>query len=481
MQIIDLSATELSLAIHSKRVSCVEVMNAYLNRIQELNPVYNAIVSLLQQEALIDQAREKDRQLSKGESMGWMHGMPIAIKDLSLTAGIKTTMGSRILKDFIPVNDGLMVERIKKAGAMVIGKTNTPEFGLGSHTFNDLFGVTCNAFDTTKSAGGSSGGAAVALALKMLPVADGSDFMGSLRNPAGWNNIFGMRPSFGRVPMHPTTDVFLSTLSTEGPMARNVTDLASLLEVQSGADPRSPLARLDGDTLHNLSAFIQKPPPPIRIGWLGNLNGYLPVEPGILEICEQALNHFERQSQMTRIEPILPRFDPQRVWQAWLTWRSTLVGARLGPYLNNPNNKVLMKPEALWEYDQAQGLEVTTLMQASIERTSFYQTMLEHFEHHDVLALPASQTWPFDKTWRWPKEINSHQGSVVMDTYHRWMEVVIYATFAGLPCICVPAGFNAAGLPMGLQLIGKPGSDKALLQTAYAYESSSLVQTRMPA
>lgn len=474
MQIIDLSANELSLAIHSKGISCVEVMKAYLNRIQEVNPIHNAIVSLLQREALIDQAKDKDKQLGKEGSMGWMHGMPIAIKDLSLTQGIRTTMGSRILKDYIPANDSLMVERIKKAGAVVIGKTNTPEFGLGSHTFNDLFGVTANAFDPSKSAGGSSGGAAVALALKMLPVADGSDFMGSLRNPAGWNNVFGLRPSSGRVPMYPSTDVFLSTLSTEGPMARNVTDLALLLEVQSGHDPRLPFARPDSGELQNLSACLQAHPTVIRVGWLGNLNGYLPVEAGILEVCEKALNNFETQSQIARIEPIPPRFDPERVWQAWLTWRSTLVGARLDPYFINPNNKALIKPEAIWEFNQSQGLEVTALMQASIERTTFYQTMLEHFKHHDVLALPVSQTWPFDKTLRWPQEIITPQGTVAMDTYHRWMEVVIYATFAGLPCISVPAGFNEAGVPMGLQLIGKPGADKELLQIAHLYETTCL-------
>ena len=473
MQIIDLSATELSFAIHQKRLSCSEVMQAYLDQIDKVNPTYNAIISLLERETLMASAKEKDQQLSKGEHIGWMHGMPIAIKDLALTAGVVTTMGSRILKDFVPSTDGLMVERIKKAGAIVIGKTNTPEFGLGSHTFNDLFGVTANAFDASKSAGGSSGGAAVALALKMLPIADGSDFMGSLRNPAGWNNIFGMRPSIGRVPMYPSTEVYLSTLSTEGPMARNVTDLAALLEVQSGPDPRTPYALSDSDGLLNLSSTLQDHPPLIRVGWLADLNGYLPFEDGVLEVCEKALKLFARQSQTVRVESINPRFDPRRVWQAWCTWRSTLMGARLGPYLIRPEHKALMNPEALWEYDQAQGIEAKTLTQASVERTSFYQAMLEHFNHHDVLVLPTAQVWPFDKNWHWPKEIITPTGTVTMDTYHRWMEVVIYATFAGLPCISVPAGFNQQGLPMGLQLIGKPRGDKELLQIAHAFEKYS--------
>ncbi len=472
MQIIDLSALELSFAIHQRRLTCVQVMNAYLDRIEELNPTYNAVVSLLDRPLLIRQATDKDQQLNEGRSMGWMHGLPIALKDMALTAGIPTTMGSRILRDFVPTQDGLMVERIKNAGAVVIGKTNTPEFGLGSHTFNDLFGVTCNAFDPSKSAGGSSGGAAVALALKMLPIADGSDFMGSLRNPAGWNNVYGMRPSIGRVPYYPSADVYLSTLSTEGPMARSVLDLAALLETQSGADPRTPYALTDKESLMHLSKSVQEPPAHIRVGWLSDLNGYLPLEGGIREVCERALHNFERRSALVRIEPIHARFDPKSVWQSWLTWRSSLMGVRLGPYFARPENKTLLKPEALWEFEQSLGIEAKTLAQASVERTAFYQAMLEHFKHHDVLALPVSQVWPFDKNLRWPSEILTPRGPVVMDTYHRWMEVVIYATFAGLPCISVPVGFGDQGLPMGLQLIGKPQGDKELLQIARIYEES---------
>ena len=481
MQIIDLSATELSLAIREKRLSSVEVMQAYLDRIEAQNSTYNAIINLLDRPTLISLAKEKDLQLSRGEPVGWMHGMPIAIKDLALTAGIKSTMGSRLLKDFVPSVDSLMVERIKNAGAIVIGKTNTPEFGLGSHTFNDLYGTTANAFDPSKSAGGSRGGAAVALALKMLPIADGSDFMGSLRNPAGWNNIFGMRPSHGRVPMYPAADVYLSTMGTEGPMARNVPDLAALLEIQSGPDPRTPYALQGGkDELQNLPHLIQNNPTLqpncnyIRVGWLADLNGYLPMESGVLEVCNKSLDRFERESKIIRVEAIAPRFDPRRIWQAWLTWRSTLIGARLKPYLSKPDNKELLKPEALWEFEQSLGVDAQALSQASAERTAFYQHMLEHFEHHDVLALPVSQVWPFDKTWRWPKQITTSRGTVAMDTYHRWMEVVIYATFAGLPCISVPAGFNDQGLPMGLQLIGKPQGDIELLKIANLFAKSIL-------
>ena len=471
MQIIDLPAHVLSEKIHSKEISCVEVLNAYLSRIQLLNPKFNAKVNLVDASELLKIAHLRDAQLSRGESMGWMHGMPIAIKDLSATAGIKTTQGSPIYKDFIPKADSLMVERIKKAGAILIGKTNTPEFGLGSHTFNELFGVTSNAYDPTKSAGGSSGGAAVAVALQMLPVADGSDFMGSLRNPAGWNNIFGMRPSFGRVPSSPAGDFYTAQLSTEGPMAKNITDLAALLEIQSGPDLRSPLS-LEGK-LTGLTKVLHHTPASIKIAWLGDLNGYLPLEIDIEDTCLKALQHFTTSGpEGSSLDLVKPNFTPKSVWQTWLVWRQALTATKIAPHLKNPDNRALFKPEALWEFDESIGLEFSTFSNASAQRGIFYQQMLEHFKSHYVLALPSAQVWPFDKSWRYPKEIKTASGLVSMDTYHRWMEVVIYATLAGLPCISVPAGFSSNGLPIGIQLIGKPRGDSELLQIAFAYSQS---------
>ncbi|HSV71330.1 MAG TPA: amidase family protein, partial [Methylibium sp.] len=236
--ITDLDGCALSRAIHAREVSCVEVMQAYLARIHRLNPLFNAIVNLADDESLLAQAAERDAELARGTSRGWMHGMPQAIKDASSAIGFPTAFGSVLLKDNVARVDGVMVERMKAAGCIVIGKTNMPEFGLGSHTYNNLFGVTGNAWDRRLSAGGSSGGAAVCLAQRLLPVADGSDFMGSLRNPAGWNHVFGLRPSQGRVPLWPATDVWIAQLGTEGPMARSVRDLAALLSIQAGHDPR---------------------------------------------------------------------------------------------------------------------------------------------------------------------------------------------------------------------------------------------------
>ena len=465
LAITALNASDLSRAIHSKQVSCREVMQAYLARIADQNPHFNAIVSLQPSDLLLRQADERDAQLARGESMGWMHGMPQAIKDLCNTAGIATTQGSPLLRNFVPPQDGLLVKRMRAAGSIVIGKTNTPEFGLGSHTFNEVFGATRNAYDPSHSAGGSSGGAAVALALRLLPVADGSDFMGSLRNPAGWNNVFGLRPSQGRVPMWPSSDVWVSQLGTEGPMGRTVQDVAQLLDVQAGFDPRAPLSISDGARFTGpLDGLDCRQ---VRIGWLGDLSGYLAIEPGILEVCGQGLARLEKLG--CAVEPIPLGASPEPIWQAWLVWRRALVAARIAPFLLNPKNRSQIKPEALWEHDQARTLNGNDFLSASVQRTVFYQHLLTLFEKHDVLALPVAQVWPFELGQRWPSHING----VAMDTYHRWMEVVIYATFSGLPCISVPVGFDARGLPMGMQLIGKPSGDFELLRLAHAYEQAA--------
>ena len=470
----NISAIDLSRAIHLKQVSCQEVMQSTLERIARLNPQSNAIVSLQEPELLMAQARERDAQLARGESMGWMHGMPQAIKDLANSKGLRTTLGSPLMKDFVAAEDGLMASRMKAAGAIVIGKTNTPEFGLGSHTFNEVFGPTRNAWDPSKSAGGSSGGAAVALAQRLLPVADGSDFMGSLRNPAGWNHVFGLRPSQGRVPMWPAQDVFIAQLATEGPMARHVADLAMLLSVQAGAHPSSPLSLTEDAAV--FAGALASDPNGLRLGWLGNLQGYLPMEDGILDVCQSALNSFSGMG--CQVDEARLGMPPEEVWQAWLVWRQALVGPRVAPFLINPTHRAHIKAEALWEHDQSLGLTGSQWMAASASRTRFYQSMRALFEKFDVLAIPVAQVWPFDVNLRWPQNVAGRS----MDTYHRWMEVVIYATFAGLPSISVPAGFGENGLPMGLALIGKPQGDWDLLKLAHAYEMANqdLVARRPP-
>ena len=474
MVIPNMSALALSKAIHNKQVSCREVMHAYLKQIETHNPASNAIVSLAPQDALLAQADERDAQLGRGQSMGWMHGLPQAVKDLLDVQGFRTSHGSPLTPLTPASKDSLMAARMRAAGCIMIGKTNTPEFGLGSHTFNEVFGATRNAWDPSKTAGGSSGGAAVALAQRMLPVADGSDFMGSLRNPAGWNHVFGMRPSQGRVPRPSLPDVFIAQLGTEGPMARSVSDMAMLLSTQAGYDARAPLSIQESGAAfaQSLDASMKGK----RVGWLGNLNGYLPMESGVLEVCQDALKVLETTG--CSVDTTHLGMQPEEIWDAWLVWRKALAGASTGAYAHLPNWREKVKPEAQWEYDQSLDLSGTQLMKASAARTRYYQSMIDLFKSFDVLAIPTAQVWPFDIKERWPQNIAGRS----MDTYHRWMEVVIYPTFAGLPAISVPAGFNAQGLPMGLQLIGKPKGDFELLQVAHAYEMAGqdLIQKRPP-
>ncbi|MEP7048589.1 MAG: amidase [Ilumatobacteraceae bacterium] len=470
MNITGLSAAHLSELIHDRDVSCRDVMAAYLDHIDARNPAVNAIVSRRDREDLMAESATCDDEIAAGRPRGWMHGIPQAIKDLNEAKGLPMTMGSRLTQHFVPDFDSLMVARMKAAGCIVIGKTNVPEFGLGSHTFNDVFGATRNPFDLTRTAGGSSGGAAVALATHMLPVADGSDYMGSLRNPAAWNNIFGLRPSQGRVPGVPERDSYLAQLATEGPMARTVLDVALLLGTQAGYDVASPLSlsgRLDEfATVAAARTTLQGDVAGTRVGWLGDLDGYLAMEPGILDRCEDGLRQMEGLGCV--VEPTAFTMSPDRVWQAWLVWRSFLVSAGLMPLVADPANRELIKPEALWEIDN--GVKVTgpQITRASTDRTLFYTSINALFDRFDVLALPTAQVWPFDVDERWPNRIGDRE----MDTYHRWMEVVLYATFAGLPAISVPVGFDERGLPMGMQLIGKPRGDVDLLRVANAYEAT---------
>ena len=468
--ITDLDALPLSRAIHAREVSCRSVMAAYLDRIHRLNPVLNAIVNLAPDATLLAQADACDAELAQGRSRGWMHGLPQAIKDTGHALGFPSTLGCTLLKDVMPTQDSLMTARMKAAGCIVVGKTNMPEFGLGSHTFNDLFGATPNAWDAGVTAGGSSGGAAVALAHRLLPVADGSDSMGSLRNPAAWANIFGMRPSQGRVPFWPAADTWVAQLGSEGPMARTVADLAKLLSTQAGTDPRTPLAIAEGPqdfTVPQGRAALDGLRG-LRVGWLGDLQGHLAMDEGLLAVCEESLGRLAAHGAV--VEPTPLGFSADALWDAWLVWRRALVGPKVASLLKQPGARAQIKPEALWEHRQSTTLGFLDFMAASEVRTAFYQHLLGLFERFDVLALPATQVWPFPIGQRWPRSIAGR----TMDTYHRWMEVTLYATFAGAPAISVPAGFHANGRwPAGLQLIGKPKGDAALLRVAAGCEATS--------
>ncbi|WP_280919542.1 amidase [Cupriavidus sp. AcVe19-1a] len=467
--IVMMPAWKLSREIHARRVSCREVMAAYLSHIDRVNPAANAIVALRERDVLLQEAAAADQALAAGKPGGWMHGMPQAPKDLALTRGIRTTFGSPIFKDNVPATDAIIVERVRKAGAILVGKTNTPEFGLGSQTFNTVYGATRNPYDATRCAGGSSGGAAAALAMRMLPVADGSDFGGSLRNPAGYCNVYGFRPSMGRVPYGPTAEVFLQQLGYEGPMGRTVADVALLLATQSGPDPRTPLALERDATLarltpDNVMVTLDADLKGKRVAWLGNWDGYLPMEDGILPLCEQALQAF--QAFGVSVDAIKPPFAPERLWKTWLVHRHFLVGNGMLPFYRDPAKRALLKPEAVWEIEGALKLDAGDIYAASAERSAWAQALQQVFARHDFIAVPTAQVFPFDVREPWPKQIAGRQ----MDTYHRWMEVVFPWTLSGCPVISVPAGFSRDGLPMGMQLIGRPHDDLGVLRLARAYE-----------
>lgn len=458
--------------IRLREVSCREVMITYLAHIERFNPQVNAVISLQAESCLLAQAEQRDREIAQGQYRGWMHGLPHAIKDLSLTQGIRTTFGSPLYGSHVPERDGIMVERIKAAGAIVIGKTNTPEFGLGSQTYNSLFGPTRCAFDSDKTAGGSSGGAAAALALHLVPVADGSDMMGSLRNPAAFNNVIGFRPSQGRIPFDDSAELFLDQLGYEGPMGRCVQDVALLLSVQAGSDPRAPLSIAQSGA--DFSAPLARDFQGTRIGWLGNFDGYLPMEPGLLQQCENTFADFRTLG--CAVEPVTAQFDMAKLWDVWRTLRHWSVASSLGPLWQDPVKRAQLKPEACWEVENGLALSAADIYLASTGRTMWYREILRLFEHYDYLLLPSAQVFPFDCTQPWPKEIDG----VAMDTYHRWMEVVIPGTLSGCPVANVQAGFSAQGLPMGLQIIGKPQADFSVLQLAYAYEQVTQWFDRRP-
>jgi amidase len=456
-----LDAVELSWLIRRREVSCVEVVQAFLAHIDRFNPMVNALVSRPDDGLLIEQARERDRDLERGENRGWMHGLPIAVKDLADASGFPTTMGSPIFADAVAESDDLAVRRMRESGAIVVGKTNVPEFGLGSHSFNPVFGTTRNPYDRTRTAGGSSGGAAAALALRMVPVADGSDFMGSLRNPAAYCNVLGLRPSFGRIP----AEGFLSHPAVVGPMGRTVRDTAMLLSTMAGPDRRAPLA-IEQDP-SAFAAPLDATFEGATIGWLGDFDGYLPTEPGVLDLCESALPHFE--SVGCKVDPVTRSLPVEEAWKTFLLWRHWMQGQKLHGLHANPITRALLKPEAVYEVEGYLSMGARDIARALEGRDRWYAVVSELFDTYDFLLAPSAQVFPFNADLRWPDHVDGR----AMDTYHRWMEVVAPWTLSGHPVLNLPVGFDDRGLPMGVQLIGRNHAELSLLQLAHAYERAT--------
>ncbi len=460
MDLWQLSASDLARAIGARQVAPSEVMAAYLARIAAVNPGLNALVSLREDDALMAEARLADDAAPKG----WLHGMPFAVKDLCATKGLRTTWGSPLFENFVPEQDDLLAARMRAAGAIFIGKSNTPEWGHGSHTFNPVFGPTRNPYNSALTPGGSSGGAAAALAARMVPVADGSDMMGSLRNPAAFCNIYGLRPSWGLVPVDAQGDTYLSTMATEGPMGRTIEDVANLLQVQAGANPYTPFDRAAGDYVGALQGASLKGK---RIAWAADWGGAYATEPGILDLCQAALRQMEEMGAI--VEPIAPPFEAEQMWQAWVTLRAMMNANGFRALYADPAKRSQIKPETLWEIEQGLNLSAQAVYEASVIRSTWYAHAARLFDTYDALALPTAQVWPFPVEWRWPQSIGARQ----MDTYHRWMEVVIPAGLIGLPTLSVPVGFGANGLPMGMQLAGRVGSDAAMLALGQAWHEAT--------
>ena len=464
-EICFMTARELVHSIRAKELSAREAMAAHLSQIERINPRVNAIVTLLPELAM-DRARTADEASARGEEMGPLSGLPVAHKDLVPTKEVRTTFGSLIYKDFIPDEDALIVERLRNAGAIAIGKTNTPEFGAGSQTYNEVFGETLNPYDISKTCGGSSGGAAVALACGMLPIADGSDLGGSLRNPASFCNVVGFRPSPGRVPVWPALVGWYS-LSVQGPMARTVEDTAFMLSAIAGPDPRAPISITQSNEI--FAQPLSRDFKGVRIAWSRDLGG-LPVDPDVTEAIEQQRPVFEALGCV--IEDEQPDFtDADESFKVWRAWRFELAYAEL---LEKHRHQI--KDTVIWNIEEGTKLSGPQLGRAEVKRTELYHRVRRFMERYEFLVLPVSQVPPFDVKQRYITEING----IKLNTYIDWMKSCYYISVTGLPAISVPSGFTSGGLPIGVQIVGRHQDDLGVLQLAYAFEQATGFWKRRP-
>ena len=460
------TATELAALIRKGEVSAVEVLQAHLAQIDALNPQLNAIVTYLPEQAL-ELATAADEKQARGDELGILHGLPIAHKDLFETAGIRSTMGSPVFRDYVPETDDLIIARLKAAGCITLGKTNVPEFGAGSHTFNPVFGATRNPYDLNKTCGGSSGGAAVALAAGMLPIADGSDMGGSLRNPASFCNVVGLRPTPGRVPRYPKADAW-STLSVDGPMGRTVQDVALMLQAIAGYDPRSPIALDEPASVFadNLESDFTG----ARVAWSADLGG-LPVDPAVTASIEAQLPAFADVG--VEVVPDCPDFsDAYEVFQTLRAWNFELTFSELFAEFGEAQ----FKDSIRWNAAQGTKLRAADISRAQVKRSLLYQRVREFLDEYECLLLPTAQVPPFPIDMEYPREING----LAMKTYIDWMMSCAFITVTGLPAISVPCGFTADGLPVGLQMVGRPRGEFALLQLAYAFQEATGFYQRKP-
>ncbi len=464
-QLCFLTASDLVQKIKAREISAVEVLQAHLEQIERVNPHVNAIVTLLPDRAE-QAARAIDEQLGRGEDPGPLCGLPVAHKDLVVTKGIRTTFGSPIYQDFIPDEDALIVERLRDAGAVTIGKTNTPEFGAGSQTFNKVFGETHNPYDLTKTCGGSSGGAAVSLACGMLPIADGSDTGGSLRNPAAFCNVVGFRPSPGRVPVWPN-ELGWFPISVQGPMARTVEDVALMLSAIAGPDPRDPIAiPAAGDRFRQPLARDFRN---TRIAWSADFGG-LPMDQQITQVLEPQIETFAGLGCQVALGQ--PDFsDADEIFQVLRAWAFEL---KFTPLIEKHREQI--KDTIIWNAEFGQSLTGPQISRAENLRTQLFQRVVKFMETHEFMIFPVTQVPPFDLQQPYIEEIDG----VKMQTYIDWMKSCYFVTVTGLPAISVPCGFTETGLPVGLQIVGRHQDDWGVLQLAYAFQQATQFGTQRP-
>ena len=453
------SVYEIQKNIRSRQISVKEVLEYYLDKIEKLNPDLNAIVLQKDRELLIKDAIEKDnnKEIEKP-----LNGLPIAIKDLTDVVGFKTTYGFPGSKNNQPKKNSLFVNRLIDKGAIVIGKTNTAELGVGGHTINRLFGPTSNVYDLSKSAAGSSGGASSAVAAGLLPFADGTDQMGSCRGPAAYANIYGFRPTPGLISVDRTKQKNnLPTLTTPGCLARNPDDMSILLDEIIGSDSLDKFS-FDLDGLFKNQKISDKEFSAFRVGWLSNMNGEYNIEKEILDICENKLKELEKIN--IKVEELKPKINNEFLWKSWTTLRAkNIFEDTLAMNILDVNS---MTYQAIWEYNKGKEINSEDIQSAIDKKQQCLNQIDLIFRNFDFLAIPSAQVYPFDKNLQFPKNING----IELDTYHRWLEVFILSSLLDLPTVTIPVGFNKNGMPMGMQIIGRNKDDLNVFSFANKYE-----------
>jgi amidase len=461
-----MSALKLSQLLREKKLSAREVMQAHLRQISRVNPKVNAIVTHVPEDQLMSQVAAADEAWAKGNWLGALHGLPVGVKDLHETQGIRTTYGSPLHRDYVPDFDCRLVQREKAAGAIVIGKTNVPEFGLGSQTFNPVFGATHNPYDLTKTCGGSTGGGCVALACGMVPLADGSDMGGSLRNPPNFCNVVGIRPSPGRVPDVPS-NLGWFTLSVPGPVARNVSDCAFFLSVLAGFDQESPIS-IDQSGAQFAQPLDRRSFKGVRVAMFKDLG--LPWEPEVKSAVQTQRKVFESLGCI--VEEAEPDFrDANECFNAWRHWSVELgFGDILAAHGDQLNEYIH------WHVQEGRKLTGPYLARVEAKRTALYQRVRTFMNEYEYFILPVNQVLPFDVNVHYPTEI----AGVKMETYIDWMRSAYYISAVGNPAVAVPCAFSAGGLPIGLQIVGRHHDDWGALQLAYAFEQATNIGKRRP-